>query len=517
MRRFLSHNCMAEAQSENINLTSAGSEVRPPIVVVMGHVDHGKTTLLDAIRETEVAQKEVGGITQGIGAYEVVHAGKRVTFIDTPGHEAFFAMRAHGAKAADIALLVVAADDGVKPQTKEVIKHILESKIPFIVVINKIDKPGVILDKVKKDLSDNGVLIEEWGGQVPVALVSAKNKTGLGELLDLILLVAELEELKYSTEVPGQGYVIEARMDSRRGATASVIVTNGRIKAGDMVVSGLAMGKIKMMEDHTGKPTTEAIPSQPVLVVGLSQVPMPGEIFLVVVSEAEAAKIVEEHKTRHAEYLASLKIEPQGQAKFLPIIIKAAQQGCLEALTGALKQITSERVGLKLMKCEVGDINQSDIKQAETSSAKIFGFRVSSNKDTVNYADQRNVSVKTFEIIYEFVEGVKKAMSELLEPEITRNEVGKIDILAVFRTEKPRMIIGGKITSGRLRKGLRFEIQRKSAVVGLGKIVGLQKGKEAQDEVREGNEAGLQIESDTVIEIGDVLMGFEEEKKYPEL
>ncbi len=508
---------MEEAQLVDVKLTQAGAEIRPPIVVVMGHVDHGKTTLLDAIRETEVAQKEVGGITQGIGAYEVSHAGKKITFIDTPGHEAFFAMRAHGVKAADIALLVVAADDGVKPQTKEVIKHVLESKTPFIVVINKIDRPGVILDKVKKDLSDNGVLIEEWGGQIPVALVSAKNKTGLSELLDLILLVAEIEELKYSLEVPGQGYVIEARMDARRGITASVIITNGKIKVGDIAVSGLAMGKIKMMENYTGKTITEAIPSQPVLVVGLSQVPMPGENFLVVGSEAEAIKIVEEHKIRHAEYLANLKIEPQGQAKFLPIIIKAAQQGCLEALTGALKQISSDRVGLKLMKCEVGDINQSDIKQAETSSAKIFGFRVSVNKDTINYADQRNVSLKTFEIIYEFVEGVKKAMSELLEPEVTRNEIGKIDILAIFRTEKPRMIIGGKITSGRLRKGLKFEIQRKGVLIGLGKIVGLQKGKESQDEVREGNEAGLQIESDNTIEVGDVLMGFEEEKKYPEL
>ena len=277
------------------------------------------------------------------------------------------------------------------------------------------------------------------------------------------------------------------------------------------------MGKIKLMESDAGQQIAEAVPAQPILVMGLSEVPMAGESFMVVSSESEAQKIIEEHKKRHQEYLDSLKIEPEGQATFMPIIVKAAQQGSLEALAGMLKQIKSDKVGLKLVKCEVGDINQSDIKQAETTGAKIFGFRISANKDTLNYAEQRNVAVKIFEIIYEFLEEVKKAMSQLLEPEISRNEIGKIEILAVFKTEKPRMIIGGKIFSGKLKKGAKFEVQRGGSTIGLGKITGLQKAKEPQDEVREGNEAGLQIESDVVIAVGDTLMTFEEEKKYPEL
>lgn len=506
------------AQTKTQNLDVAKTEVRPPVVVVMGHVDHGKTTLLDAIRETEVAQGEAGGITQGIGAYEVLHSGKKITFIDTPGHEAFFAMREHGIKVADVVLLVVAADDSVRPQTKEVIKHILDTKVPFIVVVNKIDKSGAVIDKVKKDLSDNGVLIEEWGGKVPVAMVSARDKKGIAELMDLILLVAELEELKYSPEKSGEGYVIESNFDARRGVMATIIVTDGMLKVGDLIVCGTSYGSIKVMEDDAGKSIPEAIPCRPVRVVGLADTtPMVGEKCLVVSSVTEAQKIVEDHKKSHAEFLEKIKIEPAGQPKVLPIVVKAAALGCLEALVSVLKQINSDRVGLKLLGCDVGDINQSDIKKAENVGAKVLGFRVKANKETSNYAEQRGVEVKTFEIIYDFVEGVKVFMSQLLDPEIIKNEIGKIEILAIFRTDKSRMIIGGKITSGKLKKGLKFEMQRKGVSIGLGKIVGLQKGKEAQDEVREGNEAGLQIESDAVIEVGDILVGYEEEKRYPEL
>ncbi len=500
-------------QSEQV----LGLVERPPVVVVMGHVDHGKTTLLDAIRETNVVGKEAGGITQSIGAYEVAHNGKKITFIDTPGHEAFFAMRSHGVKIADVALLVVAADDGVKPQTKEAIQHILDSKIPFIAVVNKIDKPGVVLDKVKKDLSDAGVLIEEWGGKIPLALVSAKNKEGLAELLDLILLVVELEELKYNPQAQGRGYVIESHSDSRRGGTATVIVTDGVLKKGDTVVCGNVFGSIKALENDSAKAIDEAQPSQPVAVLGLSDLPMVGEEFLVAAPGENVEALAREHAQKHLEFLSGLKLEPQGQPKIMPLIIKTSTQGCVEALLMVLRSIKSEKIGLKLLKCEVGDIVQADIKQAETTGAKIFGFKVKTGKDVLSYADQKNIAVKTFDVIYNFVEEVRKAMTELLDPEITRNEIGQIEILAIFKTEKPRMVVGGKIVSGKLKKGAKFEIQRKGEAAGLGKIVGLQKAKEPQDEVREGNEAGLQIESDVVIEVGDILMAFEEEKKYPEL
>ncbi|MBI2454114.1 MAG: translation initiation factor IF-2 [Parcubacteria group bacterium] len=504
-----------ETQTQNLDIIK--TEVRPPVVVVMGHVDHGKTTLLDAIRQTEVASGESGGITQSIGAYEVAHNGKKITFIDTPGHEAFFAMREHGVKVADVALLVVAADDGVRPQTKEVIKHILDAQVPFIVVINKIDKPGVVVEKVKKDLSDNGVLIEEWGGKVPVALISARDKKGIDELLDLILLVAEMEELKYNSQAVGEGYVIESHLDTRRGSTTTIIVTEGSLKSGDLLVCGTAYGPIKVMEDDAGKAITSAYPSKPVLVVGLSETPMVSEKCAVVDSVADAEDIIKEHKKVHAEFLEKIKIEPAGQPKTLAIVVKAAALGCLEALVNVLKQIKSDQVGLKLLKCDVGDITQSDIKKAENINAKVVGFRVKVNKEAVNYAHQRGVEIKTFEIIYDFVEGIKGFMTELLQPEVIKNEIGKIEILAVFRTEKPRMIVGGKITSGKLKKGAKFEIQRQGKVIGLGKITDLQKGKESADEVREGNEAGLQIESGAVIEVGDILTAFEEEKKYPEL
>ena len=490
---------------------------RPPVVVVMGHVDHGKTTLLDAIRATNVVGKEAGGITQSIGAYEVIHNDKKITFIDTPGHEAFFAMRSHGVKIADVALLVVAADDGVKPQTQEAIQHILDSKIPFIAVINKIDKPGAVLDKVKKDLSDAGVLIEEWGGKVPVALVSAKNKEGLDELLELILLVAEIEELKYNPQSKGRGYVIESHSDSRRGGTATVIVTDGVLKKGDAVVCGNVFGSIKALEDDSAQAIDEARPSKPVMVLGLSDLPMVGEEFLVAASGENVEVLAQEHAQKHAEFLTGLKLEPAGQPKIMPVIIKTSARGYLEALLMVLKSIKSEKIGLKLLKCEVGDIVQADIKQAETTGAKIFGFKVKVGKDVLSYADQKGVVVKTFDIIYNFVEEVRKAMVELLDPEVIRNEIGKIEILAVFKTEKPRMVVGGKIVSGRLKKGLKADVLRNGVSVGLGKIVGLQKQKETQDEVAMGNEAGVLFEGPAEIKIGDTLMAFEEEKKYPEL
>lgn len=526
-------------QTKNQSVVAGPLQERPPIIVVMGHVDHGKTTLLDTIRETEVAQGEEGGITQGIGAYEVTRIVpstpstslgtgvdkntdrrgkvKKITFIDTPGHEAFFAMREHGVKIADVALLVVAADDGVRPQTEEVIKSLLVSKIPFIVVINKIDKPGVVIDKVKKDLSDHGVLIEEWGGKIPVALVSARDSKGIDDLLDLILLVAEMEELKYNPRASGEGYVIESHLDPRRGVSATMIVTDGTLKQGDLIVCDTAYGPVKIMEDDNGEVVEEAAPSMPVVIVGLSDLPVMGEKFSVVNNVDEAEKIVEENKKRHADFIEKLKIEPAGQPKVLPLVIKAAALGSLEALVSVLNRIKSEQVGLKILKCDVGDITQSDIKQAENVGAKVIGFRVKAHKDVVNYAEQRGVEVKTFEVIYDLVENVRKNMSMLLEPELVRTEIGKIEILAIFRTEKPRMIVGGKITSGKLKKGLKFEVKRNSVVVGLGKIAGLQKDKQPQDEVREGNEAGLSVDSDTEIQVGDVLVGYEEEKKYPEL
>lgn len=498
---------------------------RPPIVVVMGHVDHGKTTLLDTIRKMQaggervkaIVDTEAGGITQHIGAYEIIKGDKKISFIDTPGHEAFSAMRLRGTSVADIALLVVAADDGVKPQTKEAIEHIKKANIPYIVVINKIDKNNADPEKVKSELAAEDVLLEGRGGKVPVVALSAKEEKDIDELLETIILLAELEELKYDAILPAEGYVLESRRDPRRGITTSIVLTNGTLRARDFLVCGPTYGKVKIMEDHVGKPIKGAIPSSPVTVVGLSGISVAGDPCKVVFVEADAQKEVAKHTKLIEERQAQLRIEPEGQEKVLTILVRADVQGSVEVLVSSLRQIKSEKVGLKIIKCECGVLGEDDIKFAEATKAKIFTFKIDTPKDVLNYARQKKIEIKKYDVIYEFVEGVRKEMTKLLEPEVIKNELGRLNILAIFRRETKRMIVGGKVVSGKIVRGAKVEVLREDEVLGGGKIVELKSGEKKYDEVLKGNKAGIMYEGKVKIEEGDVIVAYEEERVYPDL
>ncbi len=494
--------------------------VRPPIVVVLGHVDHGKTTLLDFIRKTNVVEKESGGITQHIGAYQIEHQGKAITFIDTPGHEAFSQMRSRGAKVADIAILVVAAEEGVKPQTKEVISHIKEFKIPVVVAINKIDKPAANPGKVIGELAKEGITTESQGGKVPSINISAKTGQGVDELLEMILLVAELEELKVNFDEPASGVVIESYQDSQRGPTATLLVRKGTLKKGDIVLCGDFHGKVKILENFQGDFIGKASPSTPVVVLGLNQAPTIGEKFSIEESEEEARKKIVE-KEKPAQSPKGIEAgEPESEGfggKTLSIILKADVKGSLEAIEGTFENIKKEELNIDILKSEVGDISESDIKLAYSTGSIIIGFRVKSPTFIFNLAKRQGVRIKTFEVIYELVEEIKKGLTKLLEPEIVRKELGKLKVIAIFKKEKSRMIVGGKVTSGKVENKALVDVIRNKEKVTKGRITQLQHNKKDMPEVEKGKEAGILFEGEPVIEEGDVLEIYKEEKKAKEL
>ncbi|MFH1841291.1 MAG: translation initiation factor IF-2 [Candidatus Nealsonbacteria bacterium] len=487
---------------------------RPPIVVVLGHVDHGKTTILDFIRKTKVAEKETGGITQHIGAYEIEHKEKRITFIDTPGHEVFSAMRSRGAKVADIAILVVAAEEGVKPQTKEAISYIKKSGVPMIVAINKIDKSEADPERVKRELSQNEVLVESMGGKIPQVLVSGKTGKGIDELLELILLVAEMENLKGDTEKAGEGVVIEAYLDKNRGPTATLLLKDGILKEGDIIVTRSALGKIKILEDFQGKPLKEILPSMPCIVIGFEKVPQVGEKFEVSPDIESAQKYIEK-KERKSEGGEVLFIE-EGK-KVLNLILKADVQGSIEAIEEIIKDLPQEKVLLRVLRSEVGEINENDISLAKSSQAKIMGFRIRTNPIAVKLAERDNVKIIAFDIIYELTQAVRQLMEKSLEPEKFRNDLGKIKIITVFLTEKNRQIAGGKIIGGEIKKGTLAEVFRRDELLGKGKIINLQKNKKSADSAKKGEECGIMYEGDVKIEEGDLLQVFIEERRKGEL
>lgn len=497
------------------------SESRPPIVVVLGHVDHGKTTLLDTIQKTNVVEKESGGITQHIGAYQVEHSGKLITFIDTPGHEAFSQMRSRGAKVADIAILVIAAEEGVKPQTKEAISYIKKGEIPVIVALNKIDKPQASPEKVIGELEKEGLVVEQRGGQVPAVKISAKEGTGLDELLEIILLVAEMEELKADIEKPAKGVIIESYLDSKRGATATLLVLEGILRVGQWIVCGNIYGKVRILENFQGKGVKEAVPSSPAVVIGLDDVPVVGERFSVVENEKEAQSFV----AKAIEDKGDLSVEaPTGRGeggKLLNLILKADVKGSLEAIEDNLAKMDLEDIGLNILKAEVGDISESDIKTAYSANALIIGFRVKAPAGILNLAKRSRVRIKTYEVIYELFEDIKKEAGKLLKPEITREELGKLKVLAIFRKEKSRMIIGGKVIDGKIINKVSLDVIRQTdegaKKITSGKIVQLQHNKKDVPEVEKGREAGILFEGEPVIEEGDILETYKEEKKKREL
>ena len=494
------------------NTKQKNNQIRPPVVVILGHVDHGKTSILDYIRETKVADRESGGITQHVGAYQVEHNQKTITFLDTPGHEAFSAMRSRGAKVADIAILVVAADEGLKPQTKEAIDHIKKIGLPTIIALNKIDKKEALPEKVKNELASQGLLVESLNGDVLSVDVSAKTGQGIDQLLENISLVAEMEEFKANPDQSAHGVIIESHLDQFKGSTATLLVKDGTLKKQDIVATDSAYGKIKSLEDFKDQGTETAGPSCPVSVIGFNQVPQIGEKFKVFTTLEEAQAKITEKQTKHEQDKASV-LEVDEDKKVFNIILKTDVQGSLEAIRESLKSIPDEEVVCRIMKAEVGKINETDIKLAESAKAKIFGFRVKADNNVKQVAQNRGISVATYEVIYELIQDTREAMANLLDPEIIKNVIGQLKILAIFANKKGKQVIGGRVSVGQAKNGALFEIIRDKERIGSGKITQLQHDKQDTPEVPKGQECGLLVEADTNIEKSDVLEMYEEEKK----
>lgn len=480
--------------------------VRPPIVVMMGHVDHGKSSLLEAIREDfRIISKESGGITQHIGAYMASHGGRAVTFLDTPGHELFSAMRSRGAKVADIAILVVAADESVKPQTIEAIEQAKKAGIPMIVALHKIDKPGANPERVKQELAQHEVLVESYGGNVPSVETSATTKQGIPELFDMILLVAELENLQASMEQPGEGTIIESHLDPKRGPTATILVENGTVQAGDSVATPTAYGKIRTLEDFQKQNLEKATPSTPVMVLGFLQAPGIGEKFYVFENEALAEAFVAAEKGKKQKSPVGSQ---KNKGEVLNIILKADVAGSLEALKDALLSIPQEAIGLQIVESGVGEVGENDVKLARSANAAILSFRTKTSAAARDLAEKENIRINHFEVIYELIEKARTLMAESLENQGGREEIGTLNVLAVFLVDKTRQVIGGKVIEGEIRKGLRADIIRAGEVVARGKVTNVQKDKKDVPVVQKGQECGLSFEASERIQEGDQLQFF---------
>ncbi len=494
---------------------------RPPVVVVMGHVDHGKTTLLDAIRSTDVAAKEYGGITQRISSYQVKKKGKLITFLDTPGHEAFYAMRERGANITDLAILVVAADDGVKPQTIEAIEHAKKAEVPIIVAINKIDKPGVKarIPKIKKELSDHGVLTEEWGGDTVCVEVSALKKIGLDQLLEMILLVSEMQDLTADPDRPALGSVIEAHLDKHLGPVASILIQTGTLHKRDYVVVGKAEGRIRSLEDFRGKSLSSAPPSTPVFVTGLKNVPRAGDILQVVSAKKEAkskiAALLEEKKlVKGLTKISKGEEKKEKEIKHLHLVLRTDNQGSLEAIKQTILAMNTKEVAAHFVVEGLGSINETDITMAESAKAQVLGFNVAVNPLAKELAEKKKVTVAIFQIIYDLVRFVKEKMEELLPPEIIITPLGKLEVLKVFFSTRDRKIVGGKVIKGKIVNKAKVKQWRNGALLSQGKITQVQQQKKDVEEVREGLECGLSISGIGKIKPGDFLeVYFEEIKK----
>ncbi len=464
---------------------------RPPIVVVMGHVDHGKTTLLDFIRKTSVASKEAGGITQSIGAYVITHNSKLITFVDTPGHEAFSKMRTRGAKLADLGILVVAADESVKPQTKEAIKILIDSGTPYVVAINKIDKNNSDIEKTRNDLMQAGVLLEGYGGNISWQAISAKTGEGVNELLDLILLSAEMEQLTYEPESKASGVIIESRMDNSRGLTIAAVVKNGVLKVGDEIISSSAAGKVKILENFLGKRVNELRPSSPALILGFETLPQIGEEFCVGkidLGESQNQKATDKQSILSAEEMES-KIN---------FIIKADVSGSLEVISEIIKTISD----VKITGEEIGDITDGDIRNALNNKAIILGFKVKVTKAAENLAKAQEVKIISSGVIYELVKSVEEEIKNSGKSKI----IAELEILATFGKKNNRQVIGGRVNIGSFKNNSSVEIKRQEQIIGKARIINLQCGKQDVKGVNEGNECGMLVEADAMINVGDKLI-----------
>jgi translation initiation factor IF-2 len=521
----------AKDTTEATESSEEGAEAvpRPPVVTIMGHVDHGKTTLLDSIRSTNVAGGEAGGITQHIGAYKVAITdtaspayGREIVFLDTPGHEAFTRMRSRGAKATDIVVLVTAADDGVMPQTVEAIDHAHAAEVPIIVAVNKIDKPGALPERVKKQLADRGLVPEEWGGKTVFVDVSAKQKTNLNLLMEMICLTADLQELKATPGRAASGLVLEAKLDRGRGPVGTILVQNGTLHAGDNFVVGNVYGKVRAMFDDRGKPLKEAPPSTPVEIIGLEGLPQAGDQFVVVTDREKARDISEyrEQKAREAQLAKSSRVSLEGLAeqlktagmKELNIILKADVQGSVEVLGDLLGRLSNDKVRLKLLRSGIGAITETDVLLASASNAIIIGFNVRPERKAQELADQEKVDIRLHSIIYELQDEIKRAMTGLLEPTIKETYQGRADVLETFRIPKVGTIAGCRVSDGLIKRDSEVRLLRDNVVVFKGKVASLRRFKDDASQVTSGMECGISISNYGDIKAGDVIEAFVTER-----
>jgi translation initiation factor IF-2 len=478
-------------------------EARPPVVTILGHVDHGKTTLLDAIRETNVAEGEVGGITQHIGAYQAEHNGHLITFLDTPGHAAFTAMRARGAQGADIVILVVAADDGVMPQTKEAIAHAKAAKVPIIVAMNKIDKANADPDRVRQQLAEVGLVPDDWDGDTIVVPMSAKRREGLEDMLEAIVLVADNMDIRANPDGLVIGTVIEAELDHAKGAMATLLVQNGTLEVGDVVVVGKAFGKLKALFDFRGRRIRKAGPSTPVSVMGLNEVPQAGDLFQVVLSEREARLIVNEKSQVDAKGSAAKKAQitleqlfdqfKAGEVPELRLIIKADVQGSLEPIIYSVKDLCTEELSVNILYAETGNITENDVMLAAASKAVIVGFSVQADVSARRLAEKEGVSIRLYDIIYRMMEDIEKALKGMLEPVEKETVLGHADVRKVFRISKVGNIAGCYVIDGEIRRNARAKVLRNGEIVAVGEIISLKHLQEDVKELRQGFECGIAV------------------------
>jgi translation initiation factor IF-2 len=498
---------------------------RPPVVTIMGHVDHGKTTLLDAIRHSNIVARESGGITQHIGAYRVFHKNRPITFIDTPGHEAFTRLRARGANMTDIVILLVAADDGVMPQTKEAISHAKAASVPIMVAINKIDKSGVDVEKVKQQLSKEGLLVEEWGGDTICVEVSAKEKTNLDELLEMIVLLSDVIEIKASPKADAQGFVLESRLDTQKGPVATVIVQHGILHQGEAFISGTCFGKVRALFDENGKGIKKAELSMPVEVLGFSDVPSAGDIFQVVSDFNIAKKIVEfrlsqvkKEEPRRPEHLTLDELFKQieeGKVKELPLVIKADVHGSVEVLSDILPNLSSEEVKLKIVHAATGKITESDVLLASASNAIVIGYNTKPKQKILDLAKEEDVEIRSYNVIYQLTEDIKKALTGMLEPTLKETYLGRAEIRRIFNISKVGVIAGCFVLDGKISRNAHVRIIRDDEIIHEGRISSLKHLKDNVTEVTKDYECGIGLEKFKDMKEGDIIEAYLTEKVKP--
>jgi translation initiation factor IF-2 len=490
---------------------------RPPVVTILGHVDHGKTTLLDAIRKTNVAGGEVGGITQHIGAYQVEHKGQLVTFLDTPGHAAFTAMRARGAQGADVVVLVVAANDGVMPQTREAIAHAKAARVPIIVALNKIDRPDANPDYVKRQLADNGLVPDEWEGNIIVVPVSAKNKTGIDDLIEAIILVSDSTDIQANPDGKVIGTVVEAQIDKAKGVVATLLVQNGSLETGATVVAGSAYGRIRAMFDFRGHRVRRAGPSTPVQVMGLSDVPTAGDVFQIYTTDREARQVVEMRKAESQKLAAShpkatleelFQRYQEGEVRELNLVIKADVQGSLEPIINSLNDLETGAISMNILHAEAGNISESDVMLAAASKAIVLGFSVTADSAARRLADAEGVSIRLYNIIYRLTEDIEKALKGMLAPEFIEVQLGKAEVKQVFKITKVGNIAGCRVLQGEFRRNARARVMRNGEKVFEGELASLKHEREDVREVRQGFDCGMAFKGFNDFEEGDIIESF---------